>query len=101
MRDGNEQLLYAATSDSSGSWHSPSATLQVALPANMLPGIWRAQIVTNAIPSMSVALQITAPITPAVPAMAGWTAVLLAAGLALLGLRAAAIRRRAGLRSGR
>jgi hypothetical protein len=56
MRDGNEQLLYARTSDASGAWSNTSTTLRAVLPAGMLPGLWRFQVVTSAIPSTGVPL---------------------------------------------
>jgi hypothetical protein len=101
MRDGSEQLVYAATSDSGGAWQSSSSTLKVALPAGMQPGVWRAQIVTNAIPSTSVELAVFATPPPlGVPATPGWAAIALAAGLAAFGTRAT-LRRRAAPRRGR
>jgi hypothetical protein len=88
IRDGSEQLIYAATFDSSGAWTSTSSTLQLNLPANIPPGIWRAAIVTNAIPSASVAVQVSKPVAlPPVPASTGWTTMLLAVVLISFGAR--------------
>src|SRR5262249_44840692 len=58
-RDENEQVLYATTSDASGSWKDVSTSVTAVLPASMQGGIWRLQVVTNGIPGVFFPLPAT------------------------------------------